>query len=73
MNFLNIFWFDLLALALVMVLFNGALTGRFYSHGRGGPPKLIWTVKSAGLRLIFLLLGLSIIAWLVFDLRHKLH
>lgn len=73
MNFLSIIWFDLLALALALVLFNGALTGRFYSHGRGGPPKLVWTVESVGLRLIFLLLALSIIAYLVVDLRHKLH
>jgi hypothetical protein len=73
MSFLNIFWLDLLALALAMVLFNGALTGRFYSHGRGGPPKLIWTVKSAGLRLIFLLFALPLVVWLVLDLRHKLH
>jgi len=66
------FWSDLLALAGSLVLLNGALTGRFYTHGRGGPPKLIWSVKSVGLRLLFLLLALTMCAWLVLDLQHKL-
>jgi hypothetical protein len=72
MNVWDAFWSDLLALAGTLVLLNGALTGRFYTHGRGGPPKLIWTVKSAGLRILFLILALTIFAWLVFDLHHKI-
>jgi hypothetical protein len=66
------FWGDLLALALALVLLNGSVTGRFYSHGRGGGPKLIGTFRSTALRIIFLLLAVSICVWLVFDMRHKL-
>ena len=71
MKIWDTFWGDLLALAGALVLLNGALTGRFYTHGRGGPPKLIWTVKSAGLRALFLILALAICAWLVVDLTRK--
>ena len=60
------------ALALVLVFVNGALTGRFYSHGRGGPPKLIASVKSFPFRIFFLVVAACLFAWLIVDLRHKL-
>jgi len=65
------FWVDLLALAGTLVLFNGAITGRFYTHGRGGPPRLVLTVKAVGLRVLFFLLALTSGAWLVHDLLRK--
>lgn len=72
MYLLNIFWPDLICLAIVCVLVNGAITGNFYSHGRGGPPKLIASVKSHRLRLVFLLLAAGLSVWVIIDLKHKL-
>jgi hypothetical protein len=71
MRLLDIYWGDFLALVLALVLLNGAVTGRFYTHGRGGGPKLIGKFRSAGPRIIFFLLAVSICVWLVFDIRTK--
>ena len=72
MNLLNLFWLDLICLAIICVLINGAITGNFYSHGRSGPPKLNASVKSHRLRLAFLLLAAGLSVWVIFDLKHKL-
>jgi hypothetical protein len=65
-------WIDLIGLSVALVLFNGSLTGRFYSHGRGSRKKLIASTDSPMATLLFLILALGISAWLVVDLRRKL-
>jgi hypothetical protein len=72
MNIINLIWADLICLAIICVLTNGAITGNFYSHGRGAPPKLIASVKSHRLRIVFLVLAAGLSVWVVIDLRHKL-
>jgi len=61
--------YDLLCVASVLV--NGGLTGRFYTHRRGGPPKLIASVRSFYARTSFFFLGAAMIWWLIVDLRRK--
>ena len=72
MTILSDFWADLICLIVALVFVNGAMTGKFYSGGRGGPPKLIASVRSTGARIAFLLVATGLITWLVIDLRHKL-
>ena len=72
MELLNLFWLDLVCVGLICVLVNGAITGSFYSHGRGGPPKLIASMKSHRLRLFFLLVAAGLLMWVIIDLKHKL-
>ncbi len=72
MNVLNLFWLDVICLALICVLVNGALTGNFYSHGRSGRHRLIASIKSHRLRLVFLLLAVGLSVWVIIDLRQKL-
>ncbi len=71
MNILADFWIDLIGLAVALCFVNGAITGKFYSHGRGGPPKLIAFVRSSRARIAFLFVATLLFAWLVIDLRHK--
>jgi hypothetical protein len=68
----NRYYPDALAMAIALVFLNGALTGAFYTHGRGGRRKLIAQVRSSGWRVGFLLLSASICVWLVIDLVRKL-
>jgi hypothetical protein len=69
---LTTFWIDLIGTALALVLANGALTGKLYSHGRGGSPRLIASIRSSCARIAFLLVSAGLVAWVVVDLRHKL-
>jgi hypothetical protein len=66
------YWADLIGLALALVFINGAMSGRFYTGGRGGGQKLIASVKSSSARVCFLLVAAGLVVWLVVDLRHKL-
>jgi hypothetical protein len=66
------YWVDLIGLTLALVLVNGAVTGSFYTHGRGGGRRLIAFVESFPARVGFLLVAAGLVAWLVVDLRHKL-
>jgi hypothetical protein len=72
MNILDRFWLDLILCALAIVFLNGAITGNFYSHGRGGGPKLIASVKPFGARIGFLIVSIGMFLWLVLDLWHKI-
>jgi hypothetical protein len=35
MDILTALWVDIVCLALAFVFFNGGITGKFYTHGRG--------------------------------------
>jgi len=72
MNILTALWPDLIALALGVVFLNGAITGKFYTHRRGGGHKLIVSVSSSWVRVMFLFIAAVIVAWLVYDLNHKM-
>jgi hypothetical protein len=71
-DILGDYWADLIGLALTLVLVNGAISGKFYTHGRGGGRRLIAFVKSSSARVGFLLVAAGLVVWLVVDLRHKL-
>jgi hypothetical protein len=71
MTVLADYWTNLICLAVTLVFVNGAITGRFYSHGRGGPPKSIAFVRSPWTRIAFLFVATGLVAWLIMDLRHK--
>jgi hypothetical protein len=72
MNILDRYWADLISLAIILVFFNGAITGNFYTHGRGGGRKLIAATKSLWARSIFLIFAIALTAWLIKDLRLKI-
>ena len=72
MNWNDHFWADIIGLAIAVVLFNGALTGKFYTHGRGVRPHLIADIRSPLVRFALIVLSLALCAWLVWDLRAKI-
>jgi hypothetical protein len=74
MNLFDRFFFDFLGMGLACALVNGALTGKFYTSGKGSNrnPKLIFSVSSNWARSAILLLASGICAWLVIDMRRKL-
>ncbi len=64
-------WFDIICLAIAMAFLDLAVTGKTYSYGRGGQRALLASVKSAPLRLGFLVSGIGVIAWVLRDFIHK--
>jgi hypothetical protein len=72
MDILNFLWLDLICLAIVCVLVNGAIAGKFYSHGRAAHPKVIASVQSYCTRITLFLLGVGLAAWVIIDLKRKL-
>ena len=71
MGILTTFWTDLLGLVMAIAFLNGAVTGEFHTHRKGGGHRVIDSVKSLPARVVFLLISLGIIVWLIVDLRHK--
>lgn len=71
MGILNLFWPDLICAALAVVFLNAALTGRFYTHGKGGGRKLVASTKSLTARLVFLIVAALLVVWTVWDLKRK--
>ena len=71
MKLLESLWPDLFGIAFALVFLNGGLTGRFYTHGKGGPPKLIVSVKSPFVRAVFLIVALGLAGWIATDLARK--
>ncbi len=55
------YWIDLIALAVARVRVNGAVSGRFYTHGRGGGRRLIAFVESFPARVGFLLAAAGLV------------
>ena len=70
-NLLNLFWIDLICLALICVFVNGAITGKCYIHGRGGDRAMIASVKPLWGRLAFLVVAGGLRLWVIVDLRHN--
>jgi hypothetical protein len=72
MDLFSYYWPDFIAAVLGLGIVNGALTGKFYTHGKGRK-KLIVDIKSIPARIGFLCIAALIFVWLVRDLRMKLH
>jgi len=70
MDIFNLFWPDFICAALAVVFLNAALTGRFYTHGKGGR-KLVASTKSLTARLGFLIVAALLVVWTVWDLKRK--
>ena len=70
MNDLTAYWPDLIALGLGIVFFTGALTGRFSAQKRRPGDK---PTSSPRARLLFFFIAMGFVAWVVYDLRHRLH
>jgi len=68
MGIFSEFWiYDLMCLLVGIAFLNGALTGNFFSGGRGGR-RLILSVKSVPARIVFLLISIGMLvlfAWMV--------
>jgi hypothetical protein len=62
-------WLYILLTTLGAALLRVGITGRFYSVGRGGARGLVATIKSLPVKIVFILLGLGIFAWLIVDLK----
>ena len=65
-------WPDIVCVALGIVFLNGAITGSFYTHKRGGGHVLIAKVRSAPFRMLFLVLAVTLFVWVVYDARYRL-
>jgi hypothetical protein len=63
---------DFIASIVASWFLRGALTGNFYTSGRGGGVWLVASIKSKLARLVLLLIGVGIIVWIVIDIRHKI-
>jgi hypothetical protein len=72
MDFWNTYWLDVGAFVLTTWLLIGALTGKFYTGGRGGGHRLVASTNSRSARLLFLVLAVGIVAWLIIDLGRKI-
>jgi hypothetical protein len=72
MNAFNLFWLDIICLAVGMALLDLAITGKTYSHGRGGGRTLFASVKSMPARILFLLFAIGVFAFAITDFIHKL-
>ena len=72
MKLFETLWPDLFGVAFARVFLNGGLRGAFYTHGKGGSPKLIASVKSPFLRFVFLMAAFGLVAWVVTDLKRKI-
>jgi len=70
-NYFQAFWLDLVALAVATSLFTAAITGEFYSIGRGGRRTPIASVKSVAPRAAFLLVSFALFVWVVKDFLQK--
>lgn len=73
MGTFNVFWVDIICLAVAAAFLNGAITGNFYSHGRGGRRTLFASVKSSPARVVFLLVAIGVFAWVIRDFLQKIH
>ena len=73
MSAFNLFWLDIICLAVAAAFLNGAITGNFYSHGRGGRRTLFASVESAPARVVCLLIAIGVFAWVIKDSLHKIH
>ena len=71
MDILNLLWPDLICGALAVVFLNAALTGQFYTHGRGGGQRLVASANSLTARIAFLIVAVLLVVWTVWDLKHK--
>ena len=71
MDFLDRYWSDLIGLALGLVCVNGAITGKFYTHSKGGK-RLLAEMGFFRMRLVFLCAGAAIFVWIVRDSVQKL-
>ena len=71
MNIPDKIWVDLIGTALALVFVNGALTGKFYSHGKGGRRKLIAQVRSSWTRLFLVVIAAIFVVWVCRDLLQK--
>lgn len=69
---LNLFSVDIIGLFASMALLKGAITGEFYSVGRGGRRTPIAKISSVPARAAFLLVAGGLTAWVVQDFLHKI-
>jgi hypothetical protein len=72
MGILGLYWADLIGLAIALVCVNGAITGRFYTHGRGRGKRLLAEVGSFRVRLVSLCAGAAMFVLVARDLVQKL-
>jgi hypothetical protein len=70
MQLLDYIWLDMIVVAIGLVAVNFAISGELYTYGRGGP-KLILRTSNGWARLFSAACGLSVIAWVIVDLRRK--
>jgi len=66
-------WLVIICLALAMAFLDLAITGRTFSHGRGGQRALLAAVRSVPLRVVFFIVGIGVIVWIVGQFVRRLH
>jgi hypothetical protein len=69
---LSVSWLYILFVSVGMGLINGAITGTFYTSGRGGNRPLFATVKSVPVRFILFSIGFGLLFWTIRDGIHRI-
>jgi hypothetical protein len=72
MNTFNLFWLNIICLAVGMAFLNLAVTGKTYSHGRGGGRTLFASVRSVPARVLCLVIAIALFTWAIKDFIHKI-
>ena len=66
-------WCDLVSFVLASWCLTAAVTGNFYTGGRGGGIRLVATVDSRPARVVLLLIRGGIVAMVVIDILRKIY
>lgn len=63
----------MISLAIAMAFLDLAITGRTFSHGRGGQRSLIAEVRSIPLRVGLFVSGIGVLVWIVAQFVRRFH
>lgn len=66
------FFADFIASIVACWFLRGALSGNFYTSGRGGGVWLVASTRSRVTRLILFIIGAGIAAWVLIDIARKI-
>ena len=66
-------WLVIICLVIAMAFLDLAITGRTFSHGRGGQRSLTAEVRSVSLRVGLFVAGIGVIVWIVGQFVRRFH
>jgi hypothetical protein len=66
-------WLAIICLVIAMAFLDQAITGRTFSHGRGGQRSLIAEVRLVPLKVGLSVAGIGVIVWIVGQFLRRFH